>query len=169
MSAFQTSQNFEYSFYIPRLRSNWDWKTLSQYFQSINIGKIARVDFTPIQTYNIDPTTKDFYFVNNAQMLSAFIHFEELYQNDLTQTIIREIETTGQYLWKFHDNNEFWYLKKCQNPVGYPIYNTAQLCELIRGLEEKNIVQQDQINQLLQRQRINRIKNLPFLICIFQK
>ena len=156
MSQFQTHNNInmmgEYSIYIPRVRREWNWSSMASYMESLGIGKVTRVDFTPVKTATTDPTKKEFYFIENSQAFSAFVHFSKLYNNKLTSSILTEIDMFGQYKHTIKMNNgerdETWFMKECHNPVGYPIYNMAQICELIRGLEEKVDIQQKKITEL---------------------
>ena len=156
MTQFQTYNNInmmgEYSIYIPRVRREWNWSSMASYMESLCIGKVTRVDFTPVKTATTDPTKKEFYFIENSQAFSAFVHFSKLYNNKLTSSILSEIDTFGQYKHTIKMNNgerdEIWFMKECHNPVGYPIYNMAQICELIRGLEEKVDIQQKKIAEL---------------------
>jgi hypothetical protein len=139
--------NYDYSFYIPRVHSSWSAKNVIDYFHTKMIGHVYRVDFTPMS--NNLPTDNHYYFVDDKQMYSAFVHIHELYKNELTSQIIKSIDEVGQYKLNIETSGEYWYLRKCNTPLGIPIYNTSQLSELIRRLEEKVIEQQRQIEMLV--------------------
>jgi hypothetical protein len=142
------NMDYDYSFYIPRVNSSWCAKDIIDYFHEKNIGGVSRVDFTP--TSNNLPTDYNYYFVDNNQMYSAFVHVYELYKNDMTNKIIKSIDELGQYKLDIENSDEFWYLKKNNRPLGIPIHNIPQLSDLIRGLENKVNEQQSQIDLLVQ-------------------
>ena len=150
------------SFYIPRVRSCWDWDSLSNYFdKEIQMGKVYRIDFIPFKQKELIPTDKDYYFINpEEKFISVFIHFSYLYQNERTKKICSEIEETGQShhmveLLEFENSNpqqEWWYIKKSNTPIfADEYYNNAQLCEFHRLLEIKV---NDMNNLLIKQQEI---------------
>jgi hypothetical protein len=150
------------SFYIPRVRSRWEWESLSNYFdKEIQMGKVYRIDFIPFKQKELTPTDKDYYFINpEEKFISAFVHFSYLYQNERTKKICSEIEETGQShhiveLLEFENSNpqqEWWYIKKSNTPIfADEYYNNAQLCEFHRLLEIKV---NDMNNLLIKQQEI---------------
>ena len=149
MSEFQinANMNYDYSLYVPRVHSSWSAQDIQLYCKENGLGVVYRVDFTPMS--KCAPTDYKYYFVDENEVYSAFIHFTEFYKNDLTNQIIKSIDETGHYKLNIKNSSEFWYLRKCNTPLGEPIYNLTQVSELIRGLENKVKEQQIQIDILM--------------------
>jgi len=112
--------------YIPRMSSFVTEVMLEDQLSQL-IGKIKRVDFTPINkklgfTENINDNYK-----------SAFIHF--YYMTPYYQEYFNKGDP-----YKLNPNlgsSEFWILLKCKNPVQETMMNNSQIVENCRFLEKK--------------------------------
>ena len=129
------NSNQQISFYIPRMSSTYDKKQVKAIFKYLNIGKVKRVDFTPL---NKKPGFIEIYDTQNK---SAFVHMELLYPNDLTQRILDIVflQTSGYKIYP-ENNNVYWLLLKNNYPIQDTMMNKHQIVENCRYLE--SIVQQ---------------------------
>jgi hypothetical protein len=129
------NSNQQISFYIPRMSGKYDKKQVKAIFKHLNIGKVKRVDFTPI---NKKPGFIEIYDTQNK---SAFIHMELLYPNDLTERIFQVVflQTSGYKIYP-ENNNIYWLLLKNTYPIQDTLMNKHQIVENCRYLE--SIVQQ---------------------------
>jgi hypothetical protein len=137
------NSNQQISFYIPRMSSTYDKKQLKAIFKHLNIGKVKRVDFTPI---NKKPGFIEIYDTQNK---SAFVHMELLYQSDLTQKIVQIvfIQTSGYKIYP-ENNNIYWLLLKNNYPIQDTMMNKHQIVENCRYLESIIQEQADTIKNL---------------------
>jgi hypothetical protein len=123
-----------YSIYIPRMLSTLCLCVVSEYFEKL-IGKVSRVDFTPID--------KKPGFVENIdgqEYMSAFVHFSHLHENDYrSETILNELESGRSFRLDLdgEHNGSYWLLLKNKNPIPDTYMNNPQIVENCRFLERK--------------------------------
>ena len=137
------NSNQQISFYIPRMSGKYDKKQVKAIFKYLNIGKVKRVDFTPI---NKKPGFIEIYDTQNK---SAFVHMELLYPNDLTERIFQIVflQTSGYKIYP-ENNNIYWLLLKNTYPIQDTLMNKHQIVENCRYLESVVQQQADTIKNL---------------------
>jgi hypothetical protein len=137
------SNQQQISFYIPRMSNAYDKKQVKAIFKHLNIGKVKRVDFTPL---NKKPGFIENYDTQNK---SAFVHMELLYPNDLTQRILQIVFIqTSSYKIYPENNNMYWLLLKNNYPIQDTMMNKHQIVENCRYLESIIQEQADIIKKL---------------------
>jgi hypothetical protein len=95
------------SLYIPRVFPNWrDEARMANVFESLNIGKIHRIDFID----KIDENT-------NQSYCQAFVHFEYWYDYPASHSIQEKILDPTQQAKIVYDDPWFWLLLKCNKPL----------------------------------------------------
>ena len=105
MNTFTFEPNL--SLYIPRVFPNWrDEARMANVFESLNIGKIYRIDFID----KIDENT-------NQPYCQAFVHFEYWYDYPVSHSIQEKILDPTQQAKIVYDDPWFWLLLKCNKPL----------------------------------------------------
>uniref|UniRef100_A0A6C0DTH4 RRM domain-containing protein n=1 Tax=viral metagenome TaxID=1070528 RepID=A0A6C0DTH4_9ZZZZ len=113
------------SFYIPAVR-NISECDIARIFLLNNIGIVDRVDF----------------FENSAGVPCAFVHFEELYNNETVTLALNQIEIYGSYKFWFSEN-EYFILKEMNCPkIPVTYMNIHQIADKLTKHEAK-IVEND--------------------------
>jgi len=131
-----------YSIYIPRMLTTFCECVVSEYFEKL-MGKVSRVDFTPI---NKKPGFEE--NIDGENYKSAFVHFSYLHEDDYkTETILNELENGRSFRLDLdgeHDGT-YWLLLKNKNPIPDTLMNNAQIVENCRLLEQKVAGLNDQL------------------------
>ena len=132
------------SIYIPRMSISTTEENVKDVFHNSNIGKVKRVDFTTINK-------KDgFYEANvgsDANVKTAFVHFDQYYDNDKANKLIEKLkndDTQKLYVAKF----KYWLLLKAKTVIPDTIMNNHQIVANCQFLENK-IYEQDKTIQRL--------------------
>jgi hypothetical protein len=119
------------SVYIPRLNSNISEDYIKYIFRQMNVGEVARVDFTPIG--------KKQGFIENLSdpFKSAFVHFN-FFKNILMAdpdfgNKVRQGKGYKFYPGAFQDG--YWLLLPAKNPIQQTMMNNSQIVENSRYLE----------------------------------
>ena len=133
------------SFYIPRISTKYEKKDVKTIFSELNIGKVKRVDFTPINKKQGFMEQN-----NNSPMNSAFVHMKSIDSNPFTQSIFKKlyVDSEGFKIYPENDNNYYWLLLKNNNPIEDTLMNKHQIVENCRFLEHKIEEQADIIKNL---------------------
>jgi hypothetical protein len=129
MSYSNNSSQIAYSFYIPRILSNYTEQNVCDIFEQEGIGMVQRVDFTPINP-------RPGFGVNVSDVVrSAFVHFTTIYSTEVASHIVSILETGEAY--KFYINNRnYLLLLKNRAPVAATMMNIHQVVDNCRVLEE---------------------------------
>jgi hypothetical protein len=123
-----------YSIYIPRVSSGVCECFIADYFNKL-LGKVRRVDFTPI---NKKPGFEE--NIDEQDYMSAFVHFSNLHEYDSqVESILCELENGRSYRIDLDGKFEgtYWLLLKNKNPIPDTLMNNAQIVENCRLLERK--------------------------------
>lgn len=100
------SFNSQLSIYIPRVFPNWrDTTKMMQVFETLQIGRIRRIDF-------VDKETDQ-----GVKFSQAFIHFHEWYDNNHTRNLQKRIGDVDDMAKIVYDDPWFWMLFKNTNPL----------------------------------------------------
>ena len=120
---------YSYSFYIPRILSNYTEQDVCDIFEQEGIGMVERVDFAPINP-------RPGFGVNlHTVVRSAFVHFNTIYSTEIAYNIVSILETGEAY--KFYTNNHnYLLLLKNRAPVAATMMNIHQVVDNCRVLEE---------------------------------
>jgi hypothetical protein len=124
-------------------------------FHAYCIGKVSRVDFVPI---NKKPGFQD-ETEETGNVISAFVHFTELYNTPITLAILNELENERSYnlhLNEICQRNSYWILLKSKNPIPETMMNNAQIVDNCRFLEKKIDSLMDIVNK--QEERIRQLE-----------
>ena len=136
--------NTQMSIYIPRMSISTTEENVKEVFHNSTIGKVKRVDFTTINK-------KDgFYEANTdseANVKTAFVHFDYYYDNDKANKLIEKLKndvTQKLYVAKF----KYWLLLKAKTVIPDTMMNNHQIVANCQFLENK-IYEQDKTIQRL--------------------
>ena len=120
---------YVYSFYIPRINTQYSEEDVRYLFQETGIGMVQRVDFAPINP-------RPGFGVNAYNVVrSAFVHFSLIYNTDLANRIIATTDA-GQSYGFYVSEHQYWILLKAHNPVPTTMMNIHQVVDNCRVLEE---------------------------------
>jgi len=119
------------SIYIPRLNSNVTEIYIKYVFREMNVGEVARVDFTPIG--------KKPGFIENLSdpFKSAFVHFNFFTNISLADSDFGSKVRQGNG-YKFYPGTfqeGYWLLLPAKNPIQQTMMNNSQIVENSRYLE----------------------------------
>lgn len=164
-----------FSFYIPRIDVTVATEVyVKNVFAEAGVGKVSRVDFTSIDK-KVGFSEED-----TPIQLSAFVHFEQLYKNKLTELILVAIKDETPFKFfphqttatppKFQDGYRrriggsfYWLILKNLTPVVQTRLNTSQIVENCRFLERTVSEQADKI-ALLENKLANCVEAVNQLI-----
>lgn len=152
--------NSNVSIYIPRMALYHTEETIMDIMSYYKIGKVAHVDFTPI---NKKPGFNE--YVDDV-VKSAFVHFSNPINSHHHYHYMERIVPGNETFWNhLSDSNdpyklqinqsEYWLCLKNKNPVQRTMMNISQVVENGRYLENlvvnqaKNIEKQDETIRLL--------------------
>jgi hypothetical protein len=129
------------SIYIPRMSLSVNEKIIIEEFAK-TLGEVLRVDFTCIDK-------KPGFNENHHPLFkSAFVHFKRFYNDMLSHTILKVINSENSYKYYPQCKKEYWILLKAKNPISETCMNNAQIVENCRYLEKKLELQEDKIKYL---------------------
>jgi uncharacterized coiled-coil protein SlyX len=154
MSYSNNSTNgvYAYSFYIPRILTNYTEQDVCDIFEQEGIGMVERVDFAPI-----NPRPGFGVSLHNV-VRSAFVHFNTIYSTELAYNIVSILETGEAY--KFYTNNRnYLLLLKNRAPVPATMMNIHQVVDNCRLLEE-NVAEKSNSTEKKIEEQSNRIAEL---------
>jgi hypothetical protein len=129
------------SIYIPRMSLSVNEKIITEEFAK-TLGEVLRVDFTCIDK-------KPGFNENHHPLFkSVFVHFKRFYNDMLSHTILKLINSENSYKYYPQCKKEYWILLKAKNPISETCMNNAQIVENCRYLEKKLELQEDKIKYL---------------------
>lgn len=128
------------SIYIPRMSINQTEESVSQYMAYFRIGKVSRVDFTPI---NKKPGFRETY---DQGVKSAFVHFSITWfsVNKIYRFQGETVSGNSEFWYNIGSeksyklqvsDNEYWICLKNKNPIQKTLMNIHQVVENGRHLE----------------------------------
>lgn len=131
------------SMYIPRMDASVTEQYIRDVIENSYIGKVRRIDFTPIGK---GPGFRENYD-DYSYVKSAFIHFEYHYHNEKSVEIIDKLSEGDSHrlylnIYRHNGDQEYWVLLKATNPVQETMMNNHQIVDNCRFLEDK-IAQQE--------------------------
>jgi hypothetical protein len=131
------------SMYIPRMDASVTEHYIKDVIENSYIGKVSRIDFTPIGK---GPGFKENYD-DYSYVKSAFIHFEYHYHNEKSVEIREKLSEGDSHrlylnIYRHNGDQEYWILLKATNPVKETMMNNHQIVDNCRFLEDK-IAQQE--------------------------
>ena len=142
--------NSNVSIYIPRMATHHTEETIMDIMSYYKIGKVAHVDFTPI---NKKPGFGE--YVDDV-VKSAFVHFYNPYHYmSGNETFWNQILYSNNPYKLQISQSEYWLCLKNKNPVQRTMMNISQVVENGRYLENlvteqaKNMEKQDETIRLL--------------------
>ena len=152
MSFSNNSSQIAYSFYIPRILTNYTEQDVCDIFEQSGIGMVQRVDFAPINP-------RPGFGVNLHNVVrSAFVHFTTIYSTEVASHIVSILETGEAY--KFYTNNRnYLLLLKNRAPVAATMMNIHQVVDNCRVLEE-SIAEKSNSTEKRFEEQSNRIAEL---------
>jgi hypothetical protein len=126
------------SMYIPRMAASVTEHYIRDVIENSFIGKVSRVDFTPIGK---GPGFRENYD-DYSYVKSAFIHFEYHYHNEKSVEIRNKLSEGDSHrlylnIYKHNGDQEYWILLKATNPVQETMMNKHQIVDNCRFLEDK--------------------------------
>lgn len=132
------------SFYIPRISTQYNKKDVKTIFLELDIGKVNRVDFTPINKKPGFIEKND-----NFNIKSAFVHMKYINSNPFTEAIFKKVylDSEGFKIYPA-GNHMYWLLLKNNNPIEDTMMNKHQIVENCRNLETRIEEQADTIKNL---------------------
>lgn len=146
---------YNLSVYIPRISINTTEEYVKKVFENHLLALVNRVDFVPLveedKTLNKPPGLQ-------ANFQSAFVHFDGYYFSENSKDMYNTVFEEGQF-YKFQpgsDSKEYWILLKNNNPIPATRLNIHQVVENHRILEEKVLLQEQEIAEL--KNTINQIR-----------
>jgi hypothetical protein len=113
-----------FSFYVPRMLSEYDETRVKGIFTNLCIGTVNRVDFVPIE--------------GEPRFQKAFVHMEQIYNTPSTAHIMSEVFDGGRGVRVrpgMFNQNEYWVLLKNKTPVQETKLNIHQVVENARILQ----------------------------------
>jgi hypothetical protein len=143
------------SIYIPRMSAIVTERHVINEFENFGIGKVSRVDFTPID--------KKPGFGENVDMVvkSAFIHIEKYYYEHLRGEIVQNLKDGENHrIYPSCVPGEYWILLKAKSYVQSTMMNTSQIVENCRYLE--NIVTEQAVTISKLTNEIDNIKQVVY-------
>lgn len=138
------------SMYIPRMSASVTEQYVKHIIENNYIGKVIRVDFTPIDK------RPGFRETRNTSVKSAFVHFEYHYYNEISVEIINKLSHGNSHrlylnnVYKANRAQEYWILLKANNPVQETMMNNHQIVDNCRFLEDKIEEQEQTIEKMSQ-------------------
>ena len=133
--------NSNISIYIPRMSLYITEDIIKEEFGK-TIGDVSRVDFTSLDK---KPGFNENF---NNLFKSAFIHFNYIYNNNYTNSILLTLNNENSYKYFPKCKNEYWILLKAKNPIIETWMNNSQIVENCRFLENKIELQEESIKYL---------------------
>lgn len=134
--------NYELSIYIPRISVHMTEALVIKEFLSKDIGRVRRVDFVSIEKQ------KGFEEKLSPIWMSAFVHFDEIFENRITYEIKEALEKGENYKIVAYCSNEYWLICKANAPIQETLMNNHQIVENCRHLEKTVQQQSLTINKL---------------------
>ena len=132
------------SVYIPRVNRGYDCARVANIL-SEHIGVPERIDFVPIRAPNGFSYT---FMGHDDKYKSAFVHFNRVYDTELTRNLISFLECENGSYWLHFAPREYFIIVKNRNPIPSSLFNTHQIVENCRLLENKVEKQEGMISTL---------------------
>jgi len=154
MSFSNNSTNgvYAYSFYIPRIPTNYSEEYVFNIFEQSGIGMVERVDFAPINP-------RPGFGVNLHNVVrSAFVHFNTIYTTEIAYNIVSILEK-GEAYKLYTNNHNYLLLLKNHAPIAATMMNIHQVVDNCRLLEE-NIAEKSNSTEKKFEEQSTRIAEL---------
>jgi hypothetical protein len=143
------------SIFVPRMSIDYDEQFIRELMQTLYIGEVSWVDFSPINKNK----KNGFFEPKHPTTKSAFIHFSSINQYNKIWQKIENLQSYKLYV----DKDEYWILLKNKRPIQRTMLNIHQVVANCYYLENKiNILENNlvELSDFLKKLQQNQLENV---------